>query len=94
MGISKLWIQLDSKVLVEMLKGIRSLCPQHKFILQQCKDLIAWEDWEIRVTHCFREANQVADRLANLGITASLGTTSFHVLPLEVRDVFLSLIHI
>ncbi|KAJ8435726.1 hypothetical protein Cgig2_017705 [Carnegiea gigantea] len=53
-------------------------------------DLITGSEWMVRVTHCFREANQVTDRLANLGVMTSLGVTVLQNPPLEVRDVLLA----
>jgi len=90
LAITKLWIQLDSQVLVGMLQGEIAWCPRHRFLLQQCRDLIIGREWMVRVTHCFREANQVANRLANLGITTSLGVTILQHPHLEVRDVLLT----
>jgi len=46
-------------------KGNMNWYPEHMFLLQQ--DLINWEGWEVKVSHCFRETNQVADMLVNIG---------------------------
>ena len=46
-----------------------------------------WGEWEIRITHCFREANQVADKLANMGIECSLEVRTYHASPIEIREV-------
>ena len=86
-GVTHLWIQLDSKVLADMLQGHMAWCRYHRILLLQCRDLIYWDRWNVRISHCFRDANQTADGLANLGVTMNLGVTIFQIPPLEVRDV-------
>ena len=87
MGVTRLWVHLDSKVLMGMLQGETAWYPYHRFTLEQCKGLITWRDWEVQVTHCFREANQVANRVANMGVTSSIGIIIYQHPPLEVRDL-------
>ncbi|KAJ8438489.1 hypothetical protein Cgig2_008976 [Carnegiea gigantea] len=41
----------------------------------QGKDLINSVGWRVQIVHCFKEANQTADRLANLGINRDFGET-------------------
>ena len=36
--------------------------------IQRCTKLIETPGWEVLINHCYREANQVADILANLGV--------------------------
>ncbi|KAJ8447141.1 hypothetical protein Cgig2_022870 [Carnegiea gigantea] len=50
-------------------------------------ELIAQSTWEIKVTHCYREANQVADRLVNLGIHKEVGVVYYDSPPKEAIDV-------
>ena len=88
--VSKLWVQLDSKVLAEMLQVCLAWCMQQKFLLQQCSHLLSRGDWETKVTHCFREANQVADRLTNMGLMTNLGVTTLYTPPIEVREAILA----
>lgn len=42
---------------------------------------------ETTITHCFREANKVADMLANIEVSLSTKLTLFETPPQEVRDV-------
>jgi len=60
--------------------------PDHSLILHKCKCLIEWEGWEVRISHCPREANQVADILAKIGSTGDSGVTIFRVPPKDVRE--------
>ena len=90
MGLRKLWIQVDSMVVVTLLSTSDLRFSAYHGILQQCKILLAWGYWETRVTHCFREANQVADKLANLGIEGNLGVTMYPTPPREVREALFS----
>ncbi|CAN1137716.1 Putative ribonuclease H protein At1g65750 [Linum perenne] len=47
-------------------------------------------NWQTKVVHIFREANQVADRLAHIGHNQTLGTHHFDLLPSCVRSTLLS----
>ncbi|KAJ8436976.1 hypothetical protein Cgig2_012263 [Carnegiea gigantea] len=69
MGLKKISLQLDSLTVMGMLKGTYDWCLEHAPLLSECKSLIESRDWEVKVSHCFREANQVADHLANLSLT-------------------------
>ena len=77
---------MDSMVVVTLLTTNSLRHSEYSGILQQCKTLMAREDWEVRVTHCFREANQVADKLANMGIEGNLGVKIYHAPPVEARE--------
>ena len=55
--VQKLWLQTDSKVVVSMLTSSNDWHLEHSFLLHQCKQLIDWEGWEVKISHCFREAN-------------------------------------
>jgi len=89
-GIRKLWVQVDSKVVETLLTIPRLRSSEYNGIIQQCKILIDRADWEVRITHCFREANQVADKLANMGLEGQLGVKLYHAPPEVVRGALLS----
>ncbi|KAJ8451425.1 hypothetical protein Cgig2_017816 [Carnegiea gigantea] len=86
LGLKKIWLRVDSVIVVGMLRGNGSWNPIHKLLITQCKNLMERTDWEIKVTHCYREANQVADKFANLGITSDVGATYFDSPPKEILD--------
>ena len=43
-NVQKLWIQVDSNVVISMLTNSREGHPAHSFLLQQCKRLIEREE--------------------------------------------------
>jgi len=90
MEIRKLWVQLDSIVVVGTLTKKVSWCLEHTGLLHQCKALIEGNDWEVRVSHCYREANRVADRLANMGIRFDSGTVFYSSPPMKIKDILLA----
>ena len=55
-------------------------------LLQKCTGLLEWAGWEVKFNHCFREANQVADFLANLGCEGSVGVTIHSSPPIGVGE--------
>jgi len=86
-GVQKLWIKSDSCVLVGMLRGELKTHPAYGVVIKQCKDLLRAEGWETKITHCYREANLVADKLANLGVILDGNFMLFECPPREVLDV-------
>ena len=65
--IQKLWIRLDSSVVVDILQN-STFPPENYSLVRQCTDLLSSTGWQVRVSHCYREANKVADKLANIGL--------------------------
>ena len=66
LDIHQLEVELNAKVIVELLNGAE--CPNRSYspLLNDCRPLIA-RFVQIWVRHCFREANQCADFLAKGG---------------------------
>ena len=65
-GINQLEVELDAKVIMELLNGAE--CPNRSYspLLNDCRSLIA-RLVQTRVGHVFKEANQYADFLAKRG---------------------------
>ena len=83
-GFKKIIIFVDSIMVMGMLKGDMDCNARHHTIIQCCKSLMEANDWEVRISHCYREANQVADTLANLGIELTCSFAYFNEPPREV----------
>ena len=66
LGINQLEVELDAKVIVELLNGAE--CPNRSYspLLNDCRSLIT-RLVQTRVGHVFRETNQCADFLAKRG---------------------------
>ena len=75
MNLRKVWVELLSLTIVRMSRSDMSWCLQHKPLTKQCKDLFEHDNWKLKVFHCNREANQVLDRLANMGFGRQLGVS-------------------
>jgi len=86
MGVEKLWLRIDSRVLLDMLTTQKNRHPEYHFLVHSCKLLLDRTEWEVQITHCFRETNQVADILAHIGTTGSLGVRMYHDPPREIQD--------
>ena len=87
LGIKKLGIRVDSIVLVGLLTEKRNEHPKYHFLVRQCKQLMDEEGWDVDIKHCFRKTNQVADTLANIGITGRLEMTLYQTPPREIQSI-------
>uniref|UniRef100_A0A2C9UZM4 RNase H type-1 domain-containing protein n=1 Tax=Manihot esculenta TaxID=3983 RepID=A0A2C9UZM4_MANES len=76
LGVDKGWkqvvIQCDSKVIVFLLQEKAIGTYRVKNFLAICKRMIS-QEWRMQVHHIYREANSVADDLANLTFSNGLG---------------------
>ena len=82
-GISRLELEVDSTMVVEFLiKGIGDTHPL-SFLVHLCYGFLT-RDWLVRIVHVYREANHLADGLANLAFSLSFG---FHKLDAASSDV-------
>ena len=87
MGIQKLEIRVDSSELVGLLTDQRNERPKYHFLVQQCRQMLCEEDWVVDITHCFRETNQVADKLAKMGITGRFRVAMYQAPPMETQSI-------
>ncbi|CAI0411760.1 unnamed protein product [Linum tenue] len=69
---------LDSSTAISIILGSSNSNHRHGNIAKQLKTLLSL-DWEVNVSHVFREANHAADFLACKGHDCNFGTHSFDV---------------
>ncbi|XP_071940080.1 uncharacterized protein [Coffea arabica] len=75
-GYSNLHLESDSLVLVQIIQG-KARCPWR--LQGDLQDLLKVSGFVRKVSHCFREANKLADRLANVGADSGQ-TLTYHSL--------------
>ena len=86
-GITKLLVHTDSQVIIRKLNMLHSKNSTYRYLVSQCQEFLNSPDWEVVVEHCFREANQAADFLANLGITQSSASVVLGTPPDPLRKI-------
>ncbi|KAG7542942.1 Ribonuclease H-like superfamily [Arabidopsis thaliana x Arabidopsis arenosa] len=75
-GARRVELEVDSEIVVGFLKtGINDTHPL-SFLVRLCYGFIT-KDWIVRISHVYREANRLADGLANYAFSLPLG---FHLL--------------
>lgn len=77
-GLETMEVESDSEVAVSMINGV---CPEHsphKVLIQECTALMKATGCSLK--HIYREGNQIADRLANMGVDQEERMVS-HVIP-------------
>ncbi|CAN0896272.1 Putative ribonuclease H protein At1g65750 [Linum grandiflorum] len=67
---------MDSKTVIAILVKDFELDHQHTALVLQFKELCS-RQWEVHLSHIYREANYVADYVANLGHCLSYGLHLF-----------------
>ncbi|CAN0899547.1 Putative ribonuclease H protein At1g65750 [Linum grandiflorum] len=76
LGVRWIRVQSDSMAAVAILAKDTKLDHQHAALVLQFKELCS-RQWEVHLSHIYREANNVADYLANLGHALSYGMHIF-----------------
>ncbi|CAN1811144.1 Putative ribonuclease H protein At1g65750 [Linum perenne] len=84
LGLRKVAVQSDSRAAVSILQKGVGMQHQHKALVAEFANLSSRE-WEVNLSHVYREANCAADHLANLGHSFSVGLYLF-----DFPDVSLS----
>ncbi|CAN0929906.1 Putative ribonuclease H protein At1g65750, partial [Linum grandiflorum] len=77
LGILKIRIQSDSRAAIAILTKDSKLDHQHAALVFQFNELCR-RQWEVHISHIYREANNVADYLANLGHALTYGMHIFY----------------
>ncbi|PKI37177.1 uncharacterized protein LOC116212201 [Punica granatum] len=70
LGIQSLWVELDAKVVVELIWGSYRDNLLLKPLIDDCKEL-GRHFWDPRVQQVYHEVNKVADALARIGCDTS-----------------------
>ncbi|KAL0000009.1 hypothetical protein SO802_019611 [Lithocarpus litseifolius] len=80
-------IELDAKAIIDMLLNSNYVNILVSPILDDCRQLIS-NFSQVRIRHCYREANQCADKLARMGSSHNLDFAIFDNPPLDVLAVY------
>lgn len=85
-GATRVALEVDSEIVVGFLRsGIVDTHPL-SFLVHLCHGFIS-RDWIVRVTHVYREANRLADGLANYAFSLPLGFHSLSTCPRVVDSL-------
>jgi len=85
-GFRRVELEVDSKLVVGFLQtGVTEMHPL-SFLVRLCHGFIS-RDWLVRVTHVYREANRLADGLANYAFSLDFGFLSLDVCPESVLSI-------
>jgi ribonuclease HI len=81
-GVGRLDLRVDSAVIVKNLQGKKQGSTMGCSLMKKIYNLLA-DFMEVQINHVYREANQGADMLANLGCEATGETVTFNHPPLR-----------
>ena len=87
LNLSSLVIELDTKSIVNVLNNLSYANNFISRILDDCRLLISHMP-QIRIKHCFRQANHCADRLARISFSQTSEFSLFDSSPMDMIDVY------
>ena len=91
-GIRRMEVEVDSESVAGFLKtGIQDSNPL-SFLVRMCYGFIS-RDWSVQISHVYREANHLADGLANYAFSLPFDLHFFEVVPESVVSVLLEDFH-
>ncbi|CAN0908256.1 Putative ribonuclease H protein At1g65750 [Linum grandiflorum] len=76
LGIRRIWVQSDPRADIAIFTKDSELDHQHAALVLQFKEFCSYQ-WEVHIFHIYRETNNAADYLANLGHSLSYGMHLF-----------------
>jgi ribonuclease HI len=86
LGFSRVELNIDSQAVVQAIKSKCSHSLVGGSLLKQIWRLLEM-DWEVEVSHIYREANKCADALANIGCSLDYETLYYDVCPAQLSDL-------
>ena len=87
LNIHCLEVEMDAKSIVEVLQNTGYVNHVISPILDDCRQLIT-QFQNVRIKHCFRQANQCADGLARMSFSMNVDLLIFDSPPVDVLDAF------
>ncbi|CAN1264564.1 Putative ribonuclease H protein At1g65750 [Linum perenne] len=78
-GARRVMVQVDSRAAVNLISKAGNPCHQHAGEVTLIHQLLNRE-WEVMISHIYREGNQAADYLADIGHGLPTGTHSINVM--------------
>ncbi|EEF46185.1 conserved hypothetical protein [Ricinus communis] len=85
-GFHKLLVEVDSAIVADWLSSKNKCNGIHSNMVLACLDILK-RDWSASIGHIYREANQVADCLANLALSYPVGIHELPMVPYEVKTL-------
>ena len=67
-GVRRIMIHMDSLVVSRKVQDPVSTHQPYYYLWKEGQALLLNPEWQVTLDHCYREANTVADQLANLGV--------------------------
>jgi ribonuclease HI len=89
MGFLHIELNIDSMTVVKVIKTGNGRNPLGLTLVKNIRRLIDLE-WEVHISHAYRESNKCADALANIGCTLEKETTYYENCPSQIRELFIS----
>jgi ribonuclease HI len=83
-NIPRLEVQVDSTAVLQCLSSANNGSIRGRSLVRKIQGLME-QDIEVQFKHVYREANKVADWLANLGCTLANGSIFYEFPPREVQ---------
>ena len=77
-------VELDAKAVVDILARPNNSSEANSPLVDDCRHLIA-QFHQIRINHCYREANRCADTLARMGTNQAQEFVLFHSPPMDLE---------
>ncbi|GAU25543.1 hypothetical protein TSUD_259770 [Trifolium subterraneum] len=87
MGFRKVELCIDSQFVVQVIKNGCVQSSMGVSLLKQIWRLLDL-DWNVEVSHTYREANNCADALAMLGCSLGYEITTFEACPSHIRELY------
>jgi ribonuclease HI len=87
MGFRKVELCIDSQSVVQVIQNGYAQSSMGGPLLKQIWQLLD-HDWNVEISHTYREANHCADALATLGCSLNLEITTFDSCPSHMREIY------
>jgi ribonuclease HI len=88
LGFMAIELNIDSSAVVQVIKTERLNSSVGMTLVRNIQRLVNME-WEVRIVHAYRESNQCADALANVGCTLDREIIFYDDCPPHIKNLLL-----
>ncbi|CAJ2673373.1 unnamed protein product [Trifolium pratense] len=85
-GYRKIDLNIDSVAVMKVIKSGKTNSSLGTSLVKSIKKLLD-EDWEVKISHSYREANRSADALTSMGCTLNYNIVYFETCSINIREL-------
>jgi ribonuclease HI len=90
LALTKIELCIDSQAVIQVISTGKIKGTVGNALIKRIKGLLALNNWEVQISHVYREANRCADALTNIGCSLDHNVIFYDTCPDIISDIMLA----